>query len=126
MARLLPGAILALSPGLSMGMFPMLHRRLNPVLQILRSKLPIAYITMAMVWFGIDNATAIFLIAGGTFLLILLLRVILPSALPAILNGMCRGVGTTFIVIMAKEMMAAQNRLGFHILRRGNTCGKES
>lgn len=138
------GALIALPLGLGMGMFPMLHRLLNPVLQILRPIPPIAYIPMAIVWFGIGNAPAIFLIAIGAFFPILLsttsgvqqvdkihvlaarnlgarngalfLRVILPAASPAILNGMRVGIGTAFIVVIVAEMIAVQNGLGFRIL----------
>lgn len=138
------GALAALPLGLLMGMFPTFHRLTNPVLQVLRPIPPIAYIPMAIVWFGIGNAPAIFLIAIGAFFPILLstisgvqqvdrvyvlaaknlgassralfLRVILPAASPSILNGMRVGIGTAFIVVIVAEMIAVQNGLGFRIL----------
>lgn len=61
------GIALALSLGLLMGMSALLHKLLNPVLQVLRPIPPIAYIPMAIVWFGIGNAPAIFLITIGAF-----------------------------------------------------------
>ena len=44
------------------------------------------------------------------------LRVILPSASPAILSGMRVGVGTAFIVVIVAEMLAVQNGVGYRIL----------
>jgi len=138
------GTALALPLGLLMGMSALLHKILNPVLQVLRPIPPIAYIPMAIVWFGIGNAPAIFLITIGAFFPILLStttgvqhvdkihvlaarnmgagrytlfwRIILPAASPAILNGMRVGIGTAFIVVIVAEMIAVQNGLGFRIL----------
>lgn len=143
-AGFLIGALAALPIGLLMGTRPLAFQLLNPILQLLRPIPPIAYIPMAIVWFGIGNAPAIFLISLGAFFPILIsttagvqqvdrihvlaaqnlgasqrtlfLRIVLPAASPAILNGMRVGIGTAFIVVIVAEMIAVQNGLGFRIL----------
>jgi NitT/TauT family transport system permease protein len=111
--------------------------------QLLRPIPPIAYIPMSMLWFGLGNPPAIFLIALGAFFPVLMntiagvrqvdgiylraarnlgasgttmfLRVILPAAVPYILTGMRIGIGTAFIVVIVAEMIAVNNGLGFRI-----------
>jgi NitT/TauT family transport system permease protein len=144
LAGFLIAMVTALPLGLLMGTRPVAYHLLNPLLQLLRPIPPIAYIPMAIVWFGIGNAPAIFLISLGAFFPILIstttgvqqvdriymlaaqnlgasqktmfLRIVLPAASPAILNGMRVGIGTAFIVVIVAEMIAVQNGLGFRIL----------
>ncbi|MGC4062361.1 MAG: ABC transporter permease [Aquabacterium sp.] len=144
LAGFLLGALAALPLGLLMGTRPVVFQLFNPILQLLRPIPPIAYIPMAIVWFGIGNVPAIFLISLGAFFPILIstttgvqqvdrlyvlaaqnlgasqktmfLRIVLPAASPAILNGMRVGIGTAFIVVIVAEMIAVQNGLGFRIL----------
>jgi NitT/TauT family transport system permease protein len=138
------GAILALPLGLLMGSSQVLYRYLNPLVQVLRPIPPIAYIPLAILWFGLGNAPAIFLIALGAFFPVLIntiagvravdsiylraaqnlgasqatifRRVILPAATPYILSGVRIGIGTSFIVVIVSEMIAVNNGLGFRIL----------
>lgn len=144
MAGFLIGTFCALPLGLLMGSSALAYKLLNPVLQVLRPIPPIAYIPMAIVWFGIGNPPAIFLISLGAFFPVLIsttsgvhqvdrihikaaqnlgaskrtmfLRIILPAASPSILNGMRVGIGTAFIVVIVAEMIAVQNGLGYRIL----------
>jgi NitT/TauT family transport system permease protein len=138
------GAGLALPLGLLMGANKRIYRLLNPVLQILRPIPPIAYIPMAILWFGLGNPPSVFLIAIGAFFPVIMntvagvqhvdgiylraarnlgasqmtmfRRVILPAATPYILAGMRIGVGTAFIVVIVSEMIAVNNGLGYRIL----------
>jgi len=140
----LVGTALALPLGLVMGASERLHQLLNPMLQVLRPIPPIAYIPLAILWFGLGNPPAIFLIALGAFFPVLIntlsgvrnvdrvylraarnlgadrsamfLRVMLPAALPYILAGMRIGIGTAFIVVIVSEMIAVPDGLGFRIL----------
>ena len=139
----LVGAALALPIGLAMGASRIAHAWLNPLFQLLRPIPPIAYIPMSMLWFGLGNPPAFFLIALGAFFPVLMntiagvrqvdgiylraarnlgasgptmfLRVILPAAVPYILTGMRIGIGTAFIVVIVAEMIAVNNGLGFRI-----------
>lgn len=138
------GASLALPLGLLMGASAKIYRLCNPLIQILRPIPPIAYIPMAILWFGLGNPPSIFLIAIGAFFpvimntiagvrhvdgiylraarnlgasqLTIFRRVILPAATPYIAAGMRIGMGTAFIVVIVSELIAVNNGLGFRIL----------
>lgn len=138
------GGGLALPLGLAMGASRVVHAWMNPLVQILRPIPPIAYIPLAILWFGLGNPPAVFLIALGAFFPVLMdtiagvrhvdgiyvraarslgagpgtmfVRVILPAAVPYILSGMRIGIGTAFIVVIVSEMIAVNNGLGFRIL----------
>jgi NitT/TauT family transport system permease protein len=138
------GAALALPLGLAMGANRIVYAWMNPLVQILRPIPPIAYIPLAILWFGLGNPPAVFLIALGAFFPVLMntiagvrqvdgiylraarnlgagrmtvfLRVILPAAVPYILSGVRIGIGTAFIVVIVSEMIAVNDGLGFRIL----------
>jgi NitT/TauT family transport system permease protein len=138
------GAALALPLGLMMGANDRIYKLFNPLIQILRPIPPIAFIPLSILWFGLGNPPAIFLIVIGAFFPILMntiagvrhvdgiyiraarslgasqstmfLRVILPAATPYILTGARIGVGTAFIVVIVAEMIAVNNGLGYRIL----------
>jgi NitT/TauT family transport system permease protein len=61
------GAGLALPLGLWMGAREKAYGLLNPLIQILRPIPPIAYIPLSILWFGLGNPPAFFLIALGAF-----------------------------------------------------------
>ncbi len=100
------GAGLALPLGLAMGASPRAYTWFSPTVQVLRPIPPIAYIPLAMLWFGLGNPPAVFLIALGAFFPVLMNTV----------AGVRIGIGTAFIVVIVSEMIAAHNGLGFRIL----------
>lgn len=138
------GFVLAVPLGLMMGSNPTIYELFNPLVQILRPIPPIAYIPLAIVWFGLGNPPALFLISLGSFFPILVntiagvrsvdaiylraarnlgaspltifRRVILPAASPYILAGVRIGLGTAFIVVIVAEMIAVSDGLGYRIL----------
>jgi NitT/TauT family transport system permease protein len=138
------GAGLALPLGLFMGASPRVYEYFNPIIQVLRPIPPIAWIPMSILWFGLGNPPAIFLISLGAFFPVLMntiagvqnvdgiylraarnlgagrsamfRRVILPAATPYILAGVRIGIGTAFIVVIVSEMIAVNNGLGYRIL----------
>lgn len=138
------GAVLALPLGLLMGTNKTVYKLFDPLVQVLRPIPPIAYIPLAILWFGLGNPPAFFLISIGSFFPILMntiagvrhvdgiyvraarnlgagqmtmfRRVILPAATPYILTGARIGMGTAFIVVIVAEMIAVNNGLGFRIL----------
>jgi NitT/TauT family transport system permease protein len=138
------GAGLALPLGLFMGTVDGVYKLFNPLVQILRPIPPIAYIPLAILWFGLGNPPAFFLISLGVFFPVLMntisgvrhvdsiyiraaqnlgaggitmfTRVILPAATPHILTGLRVGVGVGFICVIVAEMIAVNNGLGFRIL----------
>jgi NitT/TauT family transport system permease protein len=138
------GAGLALPLGLAMGTMERVYKHLNPLVQVLRPIPPIAYIPLAILWFGLGNPPAFFLISHGAFFPVLMntisgvrhvdaiyiraarnlgagkwtmfTRVILPAATPHILTGIRVGIGVAFICVIVAEMIAVNNGLGFRIL----------
>ncbi len=143
-AGFLVGAVLALPLGLLMGASKRIYALMNPMMQVLRPIPPIAYIPLAILWFGLGNPPSVFLIAIGAFFPILMntiagvrhvdgiylraarnlgvnqwtlfTRIMLPAATPYILAGVRIGIGTAFIVVIVSEMIAVNNGLGFRIL----------
>jgi NitT/TauT family transport system permease protein len=138
------GSALALPLGLAMGASPRAHQLFNPLVQLLRPIPPIAFIPLAILWFGLGNPPAVFLIALGAFFPVLMntiagvrnvdtlyvraalnlgagrsrlfRQVIVPAAMPYILAGLRIGVGTAFIVVIVSEMIAVNDGLGYRIL----------
>jgi NitT/TauT family transport system permease protein len=138
------GAGIALPLGLLMGRKPVVHELMSPVLEILRPIPPIAYIPLSILWFGLGNPPAFFLISLGAFFPVLVntiagvrnvdaiyiraaqnlgadeatlfRRIILPAAMPYILTGVRVGIGVAFIVVIVAEMTAVNKGLGYRIL----------
>lgn len=138
------GTGLALPLGLAMGTSRTMYSVMNPILQVLRPIPPIAYIPLAILWFGLGNPPAFFLISLGAFFPVLMntvagvrsvdaiyiraarnlgadraplfFRVVLPAATPHIMTGIRVGFGVAFIVVIVAEMIAVNNGLGYRIL----------
>jgi NitT/TauT family transport system permease protein len=141
-------ALLGIPLGIAMGWFPALFAALNPVIQLLRPISPIAWIPLAILWFGIGDLSPIFLIFLASFFPIvvnatagvhtierhyiraaanfgvhglrLLRLVILPAALPHIIVGMRVSLGVAWLVVVAAEMIALTSGLGFLIMDSRN------
>jgi NitT/TauT family transport system permease protein len=150
--RMTWGFLLACVLAIPCGMFLALHRRtrmaLNPLLQLLRPISPLAWIPLSVLWFGIGDLSAIFLIfiacaptlvlitlaavsnvkgiyinAGQNFGLSgpsLLWRVIVPAAAPQLLSGMRSTLAIAWSVLVAGEMIAVNSGLGFLIMDARN------
>jgi NitT/TauT family transport system permease protein len=139
----------ALPLGLVLGVWQSARAFSNPIIQFLRPISPLAWIPFALLWLGIGDKPAIFLIflsaffpmlvftmsgvAGvkATYLRIaanfglrgtaLYLNVVLPAALPDIVVGLRITLGTAWLVIVAAEMIAVQSGLGYLIVDARNS-----
>jgi NitT/TauT family transport system permease protein len=139
---------IAVPLGLWMGWVHGAFLTLNPIFQILRPISPIAWIPMAILWFGVGDASPIFLIfmssvfpmvvqttAGvhtierrylraaenfGVSRHTLFRRVIIPAVLPQIIVGMRVGLGVAWLVVVAAEMIALRSGLGYLIIDSRN------
>jgi NitT/TauT family transport system permease protein len=139
---------IAVPLGLWMGWVKGAFSTLNPIFQILRPISPIAWIPIAILWFGVGDASPIFLIfmssvfpmvvqttAGvhtierrylraaenfGVSRYILFSRVIIPAVLPQIIVGMRIGLGVAWLVVVAAEMIALRSGLGYLIIDSRN------
>ena len=138
----------ALPLGLWMGWAPGAYRTLNPLFQILRPISPIAWIPIAILWFGVGDASPIYLIfissvfpmivqttVGvhtiekrylraaenfGVSRLTLFKQVVIPAVLPQVLVGMRIGLGVAWLVVVAAEMIALHSGLGYMIMDSRN------
>jgi NitT/TauT family transport system permease protein len=140
--------LLAVPLGLWMGWVKGAFITLNPIFQILRPISPIAWIPLAILWFGVGNASPIFLIfisslfpmivqtiAGvhtierrylraaqnfGVSKFRLFTQVVIPAVLPQIIVGMRIGLGVAWLVVVAAEMIALRSGLGYLIIDSRN------
>lgn len=140
--------IIAVPLGLWMGWVKGAFSTLNPLFQMLRPISPIAWIPIAILWFGVGNSSPIFLIfissvfpmvvqttAGvhtierrylraaenfGVSRYTLFRRVIIPAVLPQIIVGMRIGLGVAWLVVVAAEMIALRSGLGYLIIDSRN------
>lgn len=150
--RVSVGFMLALAVGiplgLAMGWFARVFLAFNPLIQLLRPISPIAWIPIAILWFGIHDAGPIFLIFLASLFPIttattaavrtipgvyiraarnfglsgpaLFRRVILPAALPQIVTGVRLALGIAWLVVVAAEMFGITSGLGYLIIDARN------
>src|ERR1700730_13844817 len=138
----------AVPMGLWMGWVAGAYRTFNPIFQILRPISPIAWIPIAILWFGVGDASPIYLIfissvfpmvvqttAGvhtiekrylraaenfGVSRHTLFRQVVIPAVLPQVIVGMRIGLGVAWLVVVAAEMIAVHSGLGFMIIDSRN------
>jgi NitT/TauT family transport system permease protein len=135
--------------GLLLGWYPAVNQVVNPVLQILRPISPIAWIPVAIIFFGVGEKPAVFLIFLSAVFPILvactsgvasvpmifrraarnfglspaqiLIRVVFPAALPQILVGLRIALGVAWLVVVAAEMIAVDSGLGYLVIDSRNS-----
>lgn len=137
-------SVIAVPLGLAMGRSRAFERIVDPVVELFRPISPLAWIPLAILWFGIGEAGKVFIIFIATFFPIVLntvagvkgvdpvliragqvlgcnddatlfRKVILPAALPSIIVGFRISFGTGWAAIIAAELVAAQSGLGYMI-----------
>jgi len=139
---------IAIPVGLWIGRVDAAYTTLNPLFQILRPISPIAWIPLAILWFGVGNASPIFLIfIASVFPMIvqtasgvhtiekrylraaenfgvsrakLYRHVIIPAVFPEIIVGMRITLGVAWLVVVAAEMIALRSGLGYLIMDSRN------
>ena len=88
-------AVIGIPLGLALGWYPALNQVVNPVIQILRPISPIAWIPVAIVFFGVGERPAVFLIFLSAFFPILVACASGVSNVPAIYRRAGRNFGLT-------------------------------
>ena len=134
--------------GLLLGWYARAFDAFNPLIQMLRPISPIAWIPVAILWFGVSDAAPVFLIflasvfpitvsaiaavqnmqpvylrAARNFGLSrgqLFRRVIFPASLPQIITGIRIALGVAWLVVVAAEMIAVNSGLGYLIIDARN------
>jgi ABC-type nitrate/sulfonate/bicarbonate transport system permease component len=143
-AAWLLAAVVAVPLGFAMGRWRRIERLLDPVVELFRPISPLAWIPLAILWFGIDEGGKIFVVFIGTFFPILLntiagvknvdpvlvragrilgcdnhaslfRKVVFPAALPQVIVGLRISFGTGWAAIIAAELVAARSGLGYLI-----------
>ena len=142
-------AVLAGVPlGLVIGRSKTTREALLPWVNFFRSLSPIAWIPFAIIWFGVGDPPAIFIIFIATFFQIVLataaavatvpqvyyrvaldmkltpvetlLHVTLPAIMPQLVTALRVAIGVAWMVVVAAEMIAVQSGLGFLIIDARN------
>jgi NitT/TauT family transport system permease protein len=141
-------ALIGIPAGLAIGWYRRAEMALNPLIQILRPISPLAWIPISILWFGVGDVAAIFLIflasllpltltamnavgsipkvyinAGRNFGLStpnIVYRVLYPAVMPQLIIGLRITLGIAWLVVVAAEMIAVNSGLGFLIVDARN------
>src|SRR6266850_7018313 len=145
--RVTTGFIIAVALGVPMGLWLGHHVRsrfaLLPAINFFRSLSPLAWIPFAILWFGIGDLPAIFLIFMACFFPLVLAtsaavasvpavyfrvaqnydfrgvefltQVTLPAIVPQVITALRVTAGLSWVVVVAAEMIAGRDGLGFLI-----------
>lgn len=140
--------ILGIPLGVSMGHRFWVRTAFSPAMNFFRNLSPLAWIPFAILWFGIGDVPAIFLIfLASLFPMILataaavagvpavyyrvakdhgirgaalVLRVTIPAILPQVITALRVTAGIAWVVVVAAEMIAGRDGLGFAIMDARN------
>ena len=140
--------ICAVPIGIILGWYKKVGNTFSPLIEVLRTISPISWIPLAILWFGIGDTPAIFIIFICAFFPILiatmhagrhidpvLLRVatnfgahgnklfkhvILPASFPYIMIGLRISLGISWVVVVAAEMVGLRSGLGYLIMDARN------
>lgn len=141
-------AMIAIPLGFLIGMSPLMHKALNPFIQVLRPISPLAWMPLALfvikdselsaifvificsIWpmlintaFGVSNVRKDWVNVAKTHELSQLktaFLVILPAAAPTILTGMRISIGIAWLVIVAAEMLVGGTGIGYYVWNEWN------
>ncbi len=134
--------------GIGLGRWAEGRMAFNSLIQFLRPISPLAWIPLAMLWFGIGEKPAVFLIFLSSFFPLLVStmvavqqidqtyfrvaanfaftrvetvrKVIVPAILPSVLPALRISLGIAWLVVVAAEMIAVKSGLGYLILDSRN------
>jgi NitT/TauT family transport system permease protein len=141
-------AVMAVPCGLILGSYHRMDLAMNPLIQIFRPISPLAWIPIAILWFGVGDLSAIFLIFIASFFPLtvavtnaitnisetqlraarnfglsdaqLVRRVLYPAILPQLIAGLRLTLGVAWLVVVAAEMISVNSGLGFLIVDSRN------
>lgn len=140
------GTTLALAIGCLVGWYKTIEYLLDPLIEALRPIPPLAYIPIIIIWFGIDEFSRVLIITIACFMVCVVnviagmknvpqvyvdaastmgatrfqvfRTVAIPAATPFIITGYRIALGAAWTTLVASELLAAQNGLGF-LLQEG-------
>lgn len=137
-------AVVGTGLGLLIGLSPLAEKLLDPTIQLLRNIPVTAWVPLAILFFGIADRPAFFLIALGAFfpavvntsqgarqvplILVKAARmmgagprqlvwwVVVPATLPGIFTGLRLSMGIAWVLVVVAEMIAVKSGLGYLLL----------
>ena len=140
--------ITAIPLGLLSGYFSKIRSVVDSIVEFIRPLPPLAYYTLLILWFGIDNSSKIILLFIAAFSPIYIscasavsniqqdyilsaqslgaskkdvfFRVVLFAALPEIFVGIRTAVGVAYTTLVSAEMIAATSGIGWMVLDASN------
>lgn len=147
--RIIPAYIGASVVGVALGLLMAMYRGIDaivrPIFSIIRPIPPVAWIPLAILWFGINDESKYFLIALATFVSVLqnaydgakaadpqligvarmlgandsrvFMTVVLPGAVPYIFAGLQLGLNAAWGQVVGSEMIRSVDGLGWIIIR---------
>ena len=135
------GAGLGTLLGLLIGLSRVVEKLFDPTVQVLRNVPVTAWVPLSLIFFGIGNQPAIFLIGLGAFFPAvinsthgvrqlnktlhkaaqmmgtnqgeMLARVILPAAMPSVMTGLRLSMGIAWVLVVVAEILAVRSGLGY-------------
>ncbi|MDD9884478.1 MAG: ABC transporter permease subunit [Gammaproteobacteria bacterium] len=141
------GCLLGIPIGFAMGLSKIMRGFFDPIVEFMRPIPPLALIPLSIIWLGIGNASKIFLLfLAALWIMVLaarsgvqsiriskihaaytlgaskqqlLLKVVLPNALPEIFTGMRVAMGVCWGTLVAAELVGAEAGIGFMITVAG-------
>ncbi|MEE8736439.1 ABC transporter permease [Bifidobacterium subtile] len=147
LTRVLSGYVLAIVLGVIAGIvcswWEVTKRLLEPTVQMLRFIPPVSWIPLSIIWFGIGDGPAVFLVFLASFFHIFintthgiistpenllratemmsasslqkLIYVALPHAVPSLFTGLRTGLGAAWMTVVTSEMIAVKSGLGYSL-----------
>ncbi|MER2557497.1 MAG: ABC transporter permease [Candidatus Competibacter denitrificans] len=140
--------LLGVPLGILLGRAKLLRDMFTPLINFLRPISPLAWIPLAMLWFGIGDKPAIFLIFLASFFPLLIAttiavlsinpiffqvaanfnlnnlekvtKIIIPAIIPDVVTALRLTIAIAWLVVVAAEMIAVQSGLGYLILDSRN------
>lgn len=134
--------------GIVLGRLRPVQLFLNPLIQFLRPISPLAWIPLSMLWFGIGDKPAIFLIFLSSFFPLavsttaavqsinpvyfyvaanfnftkyeVVTKIVIPGMLPSVVTALRITITIAWLVVVAAEMIAVKSGLGYLILDSRN------
>ncbi|HTP65917.1 MAG TPA: ABC transporter permease [Geobacteraceae bacterium] len=137
-------SVLGLGLGIAIGLSRTLDRMSDLIIQVVKPIPPIAWIPLAILWFGIGEESKVYIIFLGAFFPIIIntidgirqtdlrlvevarilevprcrfiRQVVIPGAFPAIMTGLRVGLMVAWMCVVAAELIAASSGIGYLIM----------
>jgi NitT/TauT family transport system permease protein len=140
--------ILGIPLGIFIGRLETARHLLNPIIEFLRPISPLAWIPLSMLWLGIGDKPAVFLIFLSSFFPLVvstaiavssinpiyfqvasnfnfnrtevIMKIVVPAIIPSVFTALRITITIAWLVVVAAEMIAVQSGLGYLILDSRN------